>query len=53
LKPGGRLVIPVGGAADVQQLALYEKDARGLLRGQTLLPVRFVPVTGGLGRKPH
>ncbi len=50
LKAGGRLVIPVGEAWDLQQLAVYEKDASGRLRGQLLLPVRFVPVTGAQGR---
>ncbi len=50
LKPGGRLVIPLGGPDELQQLAVYEKDASGAIRGQDLLPVRFVPVTGRLGR---
>ncbi len=49
LKPGGRLVIPMGGPDEPQQLAVYEKDASGTIRGQEILPVRFVPVTGGLG----
>lgn len=50
LKPGGRLVIPVGPAGEHQELAVYQKDAAGRIRGQNVLPVRFVPVTGGLGR---
>jgi protein-L-isoaspartate(D-aspartate) O-methyltransferase len=50
LKAGGRLVIPVGEPWDLQQLAVYEKDASGRLRGELLLPVRFVPVTGAHGR---
>ncbi len=50
LKTGGRLVIPVGEPWDIQELAVYEKDAAGRLRGKALLPVRFVPVTGAQGR---
>jgi protein-L-isoaspartate(D-aspartate) O-methyltransferase len=50
LEPGGRLVIPVGATEFVQQLALYVKEPDGALKGRNLLPVRFVPVTGGMGR---
>lgn len=50
LRPGGRLVIPVGAPHEIQQLAVYVKGASGQLEGQTVLPVRFVPVTGGCGR---
>lgn len=49
LKPGGRLVMPIGDVADIQQLAVFEKDATGQLERRDLLPVRFVPVTGPLG----
>jgi protein-L-isoaspartate(D-aspartate) O-methyltransferase len=51
LKVGGRLVIPVGEPGDLQQLAVYEKGAEGLLQGRSRLPVRFVPVTGPQGRR--
>ena len=47
LKPGGRMVIPVGGVFATQQLMLVEKDAQGQVRSRQLLPVRFVPLTGG------
>lgn len=50
LKPGGRLVIPVGQPDGVQQLVVYEKAPSGELVGRHHLPVRFVPVTGGHGR---
>ena len=40
LKPGGRMVIPAGGA-DSQQLLLIEKDAGGRLASRAVLPVRF------------
>ena len=47
LKPGGRMVIPVGPAHAVQQLKLIRKDARGRVREQIVIPVRFVPLTRG------
>ena len=47
LKPGGRMVIPIGGRFQVQQLMLIEKTAEGKLTNRQLLPVRFVPLTGG------
>jgi protein-L-isoaspartate(D-aspartate) O-methyltransferase len=45
LKPGGRLVIPVGQAFAVQQLVMVQKDADGQVTTRQLLPVRFVPLT--------
>jgi len=47
LKPGGRMVIPVGSSFFTQTLLLVEKDARGRVRTRQVLPVRFVPLTGG------
>jgi len=47
LKPGGRMVIPVGGPWMVQHLILVTKDLDGKIQTQNLLPVRFVPLTGG------
>ena len=46
LKPGGRMVIPVGEPYRLQQLVLVTKAADGSLRSRQLLPVRFVPLTG-------
>jgi protein-L-isoaspartate(D-aspartate) O-methyltransferase len=46
LRPGGRMVIPVGGRFQVQQLTVVEKDAGGEVTTRQLLPVRFVPLTG-------
>ena len=46
LKPGGRMVIPVGSRFMVQQLVLLEKDSGGRVSLQQILPVRFVPLTG-------
>jgi protein-L-isoaspartate(D-aspartate) O-methyltransferase len=47
LKPGGKLIIPVGSVYGVQNLILVEKDAAGKTRSHTLLPVRFVPLLSG------
>ncbi len=47
LKPGGRMVIPVGAAFLVQQLMLVEVDAAGEIRTEAILPVRFVLFTRG------
>jgi protein-L-isoaspartate(D-aspartate) O-methyltransferase len=44
LKPGGRMVIPVGGATDIQYLRLIEKRADGTIDEKRVLPVRFVPL---------
>jgi protein-L-isoaspartate(D-aspartate) O-methyltransferase len=46
LKPGGRMVIPVGGRFQVQQLLVVEKDDQGKVTTRQILPVRFVPLTG-------
>ena len=40
LAPGGRMVIPLGGA-DVQQLSVIEKSAGGAIDTRALMPVRF------------
>jgi protein-L-isoaspartate(D-aspartate) O-methyltransferase len=45
LKPGGRMVIPIGGASTTQHLTLVEKDQRGQVHTRTILPVRFVPLS--------
>jgi protein-L-isoaspartate(D-aspartate) O-methyltransferase len=45
LKPGGRLVIPVGPTGAVQSLQLVAKDSDGRLQARHVLPVRFVPFT--------
>jgi protein-L-isoaspartate(D-aspartate) O-methyltransferase len=47
LRPGGRLVIPVGGRWTTQELTLVEKDPSGALRRRHVLPVAFVPLTRG------
>lgn len=45
LRPGGRMVLPVGANSEEQQLLVIEKDSDGRLREKAVLPVRFVPLT--------
>jgi protein-L-isoaspartate(D-aspartate) O-methyltransferase len=47
LKPGGRLVIPVGEAGGAQDLLLIVKTVEGKLERKSILPVRFVPLVPG------
>jgi protein-L-isoaspartate(D-aspartate) O-methyltransferase len=44
LKPGGRMVLPIGSVYGAQYLILVEKDAAGAVRTRSLLPVAFVPM---------
>ena len=46
LKPGGRMIIPVGGRFMVQQLLLLEKTAGNEVITRQIAAVRFVPLTG-------
>lgn len=45
LKPGARMVIPVGAPLQTQTLLLVEKSEEGAIRQESILPVRFVPFT--------
>ena len=45
LKPGGRMVIPVGPADSVQELRLIRKDRNGRAREEAVIAVHFVPLT--------
>jgi protein-L-isoaspartate(D-aspartate) O-methyltransferase len=47
LRPGGRLVIPVGQPYSSQKLMLVEKDLAGRMNARDVLKVVFVPMTGG------
>jgi len=49
LKPGGRMVIPVGLPHSRQDLMLVEKNMTGEVVMRNMLPVAFVPLTGGHG----
>jgi protein-L-isoaspartate(D-aspartate) O-methyltransferase len=46
LKPGGRIVIPIGGTFSVQRLVVVEKAEDGSRKSNTIMGVRFVPMTG-------
>jgi protein-L-isoaspartate(D-aspartate) O-methyltransferase len=45
LRPGGRMVIPVGRSLNTLDLTVIDKDARGRLKKRRVLPVAFVPLT--------
>ncbi len=52
LRPGGRMVIPIGAEHDVQYVHLLTRDASGAVFDRELLAVRFVPLRsaeGGVG----
>jgi protein-L-isoaspartate(D-aspartate) O-methyltransferase len=47
LKPGGRMVIPVGASHMAQELLLVEKRSDGTVERKSVLAVRFVPLVPG------
>ncbi len=47
LKPGGRMVLPLGPRDGPQYLTLIEKTTDGQLRRRRVLSVRFTPLQGG------
>ncbi len=47
LKPGGRMVIPLGMQFMTQYLMLVEKQTDGSIMTRQIVPVAFVPLTGG------
>lgn len=47
LRPGGRLVMPVGDPRRTQWLTVVHKDANGKITTRPVLEVVFVPLTGG------
>ena len=51
LKPGGRLVIPVGTQSGAQTLYVIEKRADGTTTRRAVLGVRFVPLTDRAGKQ--
>ena len=44
LKPGGRMIVPVGPVHAAQILRVLEKDANGVILSKNVTPVRFVPL---------
>jgi protein-L-isoaspartate(D-aspartate) O-methyltransferase len=47
LAPGGRMVLPLGPQFGAQSLVVIEKGLEGALTRHDVLPVQFVPLTGG------
>jgi protein-L-isoaspartate(D-aspartate) O-methyltransferase len=45
LKPGGRMVLPVGKVWSTQQLTLVSRDEAGRVEEQAVMAVGFVPLT--------
>ena len=50
LKPGARMVIPVGGTGEIQYLKVIRRRADGGYDERRVLPVRFVPLVPGGGK---
>jgi len=50
LKPGGRMVLPIGGFD--QELMVLTKNLDGTIKQEKVLPVRFVPMTGEAEGRP-
>ena len=50
LKPGGRLVVPVGGQSGGQSLLILEKQPDGTTTRRTVMAVRFVPLVDQAGK---
>jgi protein-L-isoaspartate(D-aspartate) O-methyltransferase len=51
LKPGGKLIAPVGPTSQEQELLLVEKSKSGKVSKRSILPVRFVPMVQQPARK--
>jgi protein-L-isoaspartate(D-aspartate) O-methyltransferase len=49
LAPGGKMVIPVGGF--FQELKVFTRGADGRVSEQSIIPVRFVPMTGEIEKE--
>lgn len=46
LKPGGRMILPLGSPYGMQTLTVISKTQEGEIRSKSLVPVRFVPMIG-------
>ncbi len=51
LRPGGRIVIPLGKKNQIQDLVVIVKDRKGNLKQKVQYQVRFVPMTGKASEK--
>lgn len=45
LKPGGRMILPLGRTSDAQSLMLVVRQPDGEIHQERIIPVRFVPMT--------
>ncbi len=52
LKPGGRMIIPLGPDSWAEELTLVRKGPQGQVSTHALMPVRFVPLVDGDQRQP-
>lgn len=50
LRPGGRMVVPVGPVDGIQRLTLVTQPADGAVAERIVTDVRFVPLTGAEGQ---
>jgi len=50
LKPTGQMILPLGSPYGSQILVLVTKDKKGDITSKRLLPVRFVPMLGEIGK---
>ena len=50
LKPGGKLLAPIGDRTSPQALILVEKAADGKITSRPVLPVQFVPMVRSIDR---
>ncbi len=51
LRPGGRLVVPLGECGDVQWLTIYQKRSDGKVETEKSIAVQFVPFVGAEAQK--
>ena len=50
LKPGGKMVIPIGGIFSVQRLVVVEKTELGKRKSRSVMGVKFVPMVGQIAQ---
>ncbi len=53
LKPGGRMIAPIGQSYGYQELRLIEKSPDARISSRAVLPVAFVPLTAGQKPDPQ
>jgi protein-L-isoaspartate O-methyltransferase len=45
------MVVPIGGAYELQRLVVLSKTETGKRRSQSIIPVAFVPMTGEIAAR--